>query len=98
MVKHATYFGDVCVYVCVCMCTHKVGLNYRPMHWPAINHLDLCYLMLSKVDLIKGIIVFRREAIVTFEPNNSHYPSCSAIPRDNGEQMMLLHPSFSGIL
>lgn len=73
----------MCINVCVSPYTHtQAELNDRPVHWPALYHLDLCCLMLSKICLIKGIMVVRREVILTFETNaHSHYPRCSGIPQ-----------------
>ena len=85
MVKRARFWVWVCLCVLawgVCPYTHtQAELNYRPVQWPALYHLDLCCLMLSKICLIKGITVVRREVTLTFETNaHSHYPSCSGVP------------------
>lgn len=86
MVKCARFWVCVCLCVLawgVCPYTHtQAELNYRPVQWPALYHLDLCCLMLSKICLIKGMMVVRREVILTFETNaHSHYPSCNGVPQ-----------------
>lgn len=69
------------------------------MHWPALYHLDLCCLTLSKIRLIKGIMVVRREVILTFETNaDSHYQAAARSPWTTGNKCRCSTLPLAGVL
>lgn len=88
---------------CVCLCMSvsaysytQDGLNYRPKHWPALYHLDLCYFMLHKICLIKGLMVVKSEVILTFEPNaQSHTQAAVRSPGMLGSNDAFFSPPSS---